>query len=212
MEILDSSPRFEKRSEKAGLKRLAGLPFMAALLCLSACSGVDTFTHRDADMLAIKGVVVVPFANHTQERLAGEKMTSLFVTELLINTALDVVEPGETLKVLSNGSGARNSRGSDRVLGLAELKQLGEKTGANTIILGAVDEYKIERSGQVSFPIISMTVRAVDVETGKILWMCSVSESGKSTTPIVEIGTIHTLSELGQKVCRKIAGTLRVDH
>ena len=65
------------------------------------------------------------------------------------------------------------------------------------------------RIGAESYPIITLTVRLLDVETGGIMWMSSCSKKGgPGSIPFISAGEVYTLSELTQKVARQIVSSL----
>lgn len=177
-------------------------------LAFTACAGGPrTYLNPEADMSFYQKVGVVPFINLTADRFAGEKMTSTFVTELLITEKFDVIERGEfdhaVRQVLSSTSGSSSSE-----MTAAQLKAVGEQAGVNGIIEGVVKEYEMIRLGQGTYPLISLSVKLVDAPTGRVVWESSYSTRGGPKLPIVGWGETHTLSRLAQKVCHKVVRQL----
>src|SRR5205085_2513205 len=102
---------------------------------LAACAGVKStrYTHKNADLGAIKTAAVLPFSSLVDERTAGEKAQRIFLVELLAIGAVDVVEPGQVAKVLA----AEHVETTDR-LGPAELQRIGQALKVDGLFLGTV--------------------------------------------------------------------------
>jgi curli biogenesis system outer membrane secretion channel CsgG len=183
---------------------LLSLGFFPALLVFFACAGGPrSYLNPEADMSFYERVGVVPFINLTSDRFAGEKITSTFVTELLITERFEVVERGEFDHLVGQ---VRSSTGGSpsQELTAAQLAAIGEQAGVNGIIEGVVKEYEMIRVGQGTYPLISFNVKLVDAPTGKVVWESSYSGKGGPRLPLVGWGETHTLSELAQKACRNV--------
>jgi TolB-like protein len=180
----------------------AGL-FLTFLFLLSCAGGPRIYLNPEADMSFYQKVGVVSFTNLSVDRFAGEKMTSAFVTELLITEKFDVIEKGEFDHVVQQ---VRSSTGGSpsTELSAEQLKAIGEQAGVNGIIEGVVKEYEMIRLGQGSYPMISFSVKLVDAPTGRVVWESNYSAKGGPKLPIISLGETHTLGELAQKACRKV--------
>ncbi|MBI3008693.1 MAG: hypothetical protein HYY56_04170 [Candidatus Omnitrophica bacterium] len=181
------------------------------LIFLCGCgSALRVYLHPQTDIGGIKKVAVVPFSNLSADHFAGERVTNAFITELLIRTNVEIVEEGELVKGLKeigidHGSGVNLEKSLD----VAKLQKLGKSLGAQGIVLGSVDQYDMVRIGAESYPVITLTVRLLDVETGGIMWMSSFSKKGgPGSIPFISAGEVYTLSELTQKVARQIVSSL----
>ena len=146
---------------------------------------------------------VVPFINLTSDRFAGEKITSTFVTELLITEKFEVVERGEFDHIVGRVRSSTGGSSSQELTG-EQLAAVGEQAGVNGIIEGVVKEYEMIRVGQGTYPLISFNVKLVDAPTGRVVWESSYSAKGGPKLPLVGWGETHTLSELAQKACRNV--------
>jgi len=143
---------------------------------------------------------VKTFRNLSADRFAGEKVTAAFVTELLMTKKVEVAEPGQFNATLLEVTNAGAELGN-LDLTQAQIKQVGEKAGVQGIIEGTVTEYEMTRIGTEEFPLISISARLVDVQTGKVVWMASASSKGGPKLPLIGIGETHTLGELTVKIC-----------
>src|SRR3990172_13116100 len=111
-------------------KYLNGWVILALLL--GGCGGPRSFVHPSTDIAFYKRLGVVSFYNMTGDRFAGEKMTSSFVTELLLQKKFEVIEPGEFERIVAETRGSSGAEGQD--LSAEQIKLIGQKAGINGII------------------------------------------------------------------------------
>ncbi len=170
--------------------------------CLMGCGGPRTFIHQDVDISYYETIGVLPFKNLTNDRLAGEKVANALITELLVKKSFDVVEPGQ-FREKARGilSGGIDSGGEWK---LDNIKKLGSEAEVQGIITGTVRDYEMVRIGQTSYPLVTVDVELIDVETGKVVWMISHTRKGGPHLPIISLGETYTLGEMTQKVCKDI--------
>ncbi|HYJ34498.1 MAG TPA: hypothetical protein VE326_14945 [Candidatus Binatia bacterium] len=182
----------------------------AALLLLgvAGCAAHGRFyVNGEADMAFYKKVAVLPFANLTSDRFAGERTTRMFVTELVIADRFQVSDPGELRSVLERTGGLPTYEGT---YDPKKLKDAAVEVGANGLIRGAVSEYQMVGSNSGSLrPSIAFDVEMIDVATSKVVWKASITKRGKSRVPILG-GGAPTLSRLTEEACREVVQ--RIDH
>jgi hypothetical protein len=188
------------------------IAFPKFLLCLlafglfaSGCAkDAQSFRHPEADLSSINRVAVIPFENLSTSQFAGEKVSMVYLSELLSDMDIDVVEPGEVARVLQADGGVAKDK-----LGQAEVKSLGAALKADTLIFGAVQEYGTVRVRNENYPVVSISVRWVDAQTGTIIFMGSVSEEGSPTIPIIDVGEEQMFPVLTRRACRKLVHMVR---
>ncbi len=197
------------RSREAGMKsnilrvRFLSWLLVSALLFAGCATGVQAFRHPEADLSAIARVAVIPFENLTVTQFAGEKVTTIYISELLMDIDVEVVEPGEVARVLRDNSivGSKLSQ--------SQIKSVGNALRADTLIFGSVQEYGRERFRNESYPVVAVNVRWVDVNTGTIIFMGTASEEGSPRVPVVDVGEEQLFSVLTRRVCRKLIDMVR---
>jgi TolB-like protein len=180
------------------------------LLLLTSAAGCAApgrlFVNHEADMAYYKKVAVLPFANLTNDRFAGERVTRMFVTELTIAERFQIADPGEIRSVLERTGGLPTYEGT---YDPKKLKDAAVEVGANGLIRGAVSEYQMVGTTTSQHPSVAFDVEMVDVATGNVVWKASISKRGKARLPVVG-GGAATLSRLTEDACRDVVR--RVDH
>jgi TolB-like protein len=179
-----------------------------ALAAVAGCSsGVTRFVHPQADLGFYESVGVVPFESLGQDRLAGEKVTNIFFTEVLRRRFADVREPGQFAAAIQR---LRGLGPSERAWTAADLSRLGDEANVQGVFMGTVRDYEMTSAGRSSFPLVSIEVRLVDAGTGTMVWSASLTRRGGPTLPFTGWREIHTLGELTTVVCRDLLDTLPV--
>jgi len=172
---------------------------------LASCAGPKAFVHPEADFPFYENVGIVPFTSLGQDRLAGEKVTGIFFTELLRTGFAEVREPGQFLAVIQR---IRGVTPLGTAWSTADLARLGEEAGVQGLFMGVVRDYEMTRVGRDSYPLVSVEARLVDAATGRVVWSASDTRRAGPTTPIFAWGEIHTLGELTSRMCRELLRTL----
>lgn len=181
------------------------IPCLLALAALAACrTPRSLYVHPNADLGGVKTVAVMPFENVTQERLAGDKVQKIFTAELLAAGPFEIVEPGLVRKALRDVHLDSASQ-----MTAADMKKLGEVTGAQAIFLGSVLEYSDGRGGGAAgAPRVVLQVRLVEAASGTTIWSITDGRSGTSFTQrLFGVGG-ETPEEATQKLVRRELATL----
>ncbi|MFV1951864.1 MAG: hypothetical protein ACC630_07930 [Nitrospinota bacterium] len=192
-------------------KRYRGLFILLLMVILVSCvrGGVRDYLNPSANFQYIKRIAVLPFNNLTDEKFAGERVRSIVMIELLSRGIFDIVEMGEVatnLRGLYEESGYRE--GELVPVNKDIAKKLGERLDIQALILGSVEEYGISRSGTSSTPIMSLSLRMVDTDSGEILWQASYNKRGGSYIGRIFGVSESTMSRLTMEVAKKIIDTL----
>jgi len=186
-------------------RRVRPMPVLLLLAGLAGCGVPVHFVDPDADIPFYEKVGVIPFESLSQDRAAGLRVTSVFFTELLRRNTLQVLEPGQFDAAMGR---VRGNTPLQNPWSTKDLARLGEETGAQAFFLGTVQDYGTVRSGQKTFPMISLEVRMVDAATGRMVWSASGTAKGGPGFPVFGWGEIHTYGELSAKLSRDLLGTL----
>ena len=186
------------------LRPYLGCALLLAALVAGCASPTRFYLNAEADMGFYQKVIVLPFANLTGDRFAGERVTRVFVTELVIIDRFRIVDPGEVRAILDRTGGLSAVDGS---YDPKKLKDAAAEVGATGIIRGGVTEYQLLRSGSSEKPSIAFDAEMMDVATSTVVWRASIAKRGKSRVPIVGGGS-PTLSRLAEEACREVVAKL----
>lgn len=180
----------------------------SVVLFATGCANapVKVFTHPEADLSYYQKVGVVPFRSLAADRLAGEKFTTEFSTAVLAAQLFEVMDYGVFVAHVTRILGTKSP-----VEGISaeELKQIAAATGVQGVFEGTVSEYQMTSTPSGSFPVVSVEVRLVDVQTATVVWSATTTERGGPKTPIIGIGEIHTLGELSQRISQRLVSELK---
>ena len=182
---------------------------IAALLILAlgcASTAPRYYVNPQADMTLYQKVAVLPFHNLSPQPLAGERVTRVFVTELIITDRYRVVEPAEFRAVLRD---LDVQPSADGAYDPTKLKEAASRMGVTGIVRGAVTDYQVQRSGQDEFAVLSFDAELMDVETGNVVWRGSITRRGASRFPILGGSSTRTLGRLTQEACVELVSGLR---
>ncbi len=185
------------------------LLLMMVLVISCVRGGVRHYLNPSANFQYIKRIAILPFNNLTDEKFAGERVRSLVIIELLSRGTFDIVEIGEvatTMRGVYEESGYRE--GELVPINKNIAKKLGERLDVQALILGSVEEYGVSRSGTSSTPIISLSLRMVDTNSGEILWQASCNKRGGNYIGRIFGVNEKTMSGLTMEVAKKIIDTL----
>lgn len=158
--------------------RLRNFFIAGLLILLSACSTLDRSQAPELDRQALW--VVLPFANHTETPMAGNRAEA--ISETLLRSL------GAT-KVKRYAAGLQQ----EALFDAGEHKQQDEalawarQQGARYALAGAVDEwrYKVGVDGE---PAAGVTLQIIDVASGETLWSGAGGKSGWSREALSAVG------------------------
>lgn len=173
----------------------------AALLSGCAAQRATVFLHPEYDFGMVERVAVVNFENFSSEQGVAGYATRLFITELLAANAFDVVEPGETARVLKDIGQSKSGE-----LDLAGLRHLADSLGVQAVLFGSVGEAAQLAGRANATNVVSLNARMVDCETGNTVWSAAVSVGGPGTlSRMIGVGE----SSKGDAVLRGIRKLVR---
>jgi len=182
-------------------------PFaMLVCLFLISCSSTSNLKYyQKEEFFGLNKLAVLPLENLTNDKNAHEKIRAILISELL-KKGVEVLDPGEVNRALEEMKVA--SVGALRV---AELQELGKKLSVDGIIVGSVENFEINRGGSVSFvsyPEVTINLRLIEVNSGKMLWSIRHSKNGLNFW-VRHFGTEPmTLTECAREVVKEVVDTL----
>jgi len=161
-----------------------------------------TYHDPNMDFGQIQTIAVLPFSNLSGNRNGGEAVREVFMTMMQATGAAYVLPPGEIGRGVSRLSlKAPESPTADEVVQFAKI------VGADVVVTGTVLEYGELRSGGSAANVVSIGLRMLEAQTGKVVWSASASEGGVSASDRFFGGGGRPMDE----ITREVVGQL-LDH
>ncbi|MFQ6039846.1 MAG: CsgG/HfaB family protein [Candidatus Poribacteria bacterium] len=151
----------------------------------------------------IRYIAVLPFDNISGHPDAGRKAVNLLLTELARTGLFEIAGVGEVEKSLR-----RLRIRTTAEVDLSKLKSLGEQLNVQAIVVGSVDEYEVRQEKSITIPIVAISARMLNVQTGDILWTISDTHDGRDWETVFGFGRIISLTELAQIVISEMVDSL----
>lgn len=185
------------------LRGIFGCLWMMAFFSACATASSPSYIHPRYDFSVVQKIAVLPLENLTQDQQAGERVRKIVVSELLAAGVLDVVEPAQVNRVL-------NEQQIQSISSLAskQIQEISKSLGVQALILGSVDTYDRITVGGGSFAEVAITLRAIDAETGTVIWSTSKSAGGAGVFGRLFGFGGDTIYEATQKAVRTAVRTL----
>lgn len=186
------------------MRRSTLIAALAAVMAVAGCAKPPQhFVNPKYDFGNVKKVAVLPFENLSGDNQAGERVRKAVIAELLAAGVLDVVEPGQVNLTL-NRAGVQ----SLTTISTEDLKKLGAALATQLLFLGSVDVYDRLNFGGGTFPEVTVNLRAVDAQSGTIVWSAMTTTGGVTVTGRLFGVGADTMTEATQKSVRAALTTL----
>lgn len=180
------------------------VPLLTLALLGAGCgSSTSSYVHPNVDFGYVQRVAVLPFGNLSSDRLAGERMQSIFLIEILKENVLDIVDSRETATTMVAAGYTPGQQ-----LTPNEAINLGAKLGVDALIFGVVEEYGFSRGDRRRGPEITASFGMVETETGALIWRANVHETGSSFWKRLFGGGTDDLYTVSRKVVSEALKTL----
>nr|WP_256502738.1 penicillin-binding protein activator LpoB [Desulfuromonas sp. KJ2020] len=150
-------------------------------------------------------VAVLPLENHSAEKFAAERLRDVVTTELLARRLFKVVEKGDLRRFLREEVAEAETVSLDA----STAKRMGKALNVDAYLAGSVDDYSELRNGSYSYPQVALTLRLVDVQTGRIIWQASDSARGYSTFGRIFGFASPSVNEVSYRLVRDLLKSLR---
>jgi len=174
------------------------LLLIIAFLIIGGC-GVNNrgYVLKNPILDSLESVAVLPFENFSNDPVAGEKIRRMIMQEL-VKRGFFVIETGEVNRVLVEKEIVNLS-----LLGVKELREIGEKLGVKYLIKGGVFSYEIQRFADVTYPSVAIQITLIETSSGKIVRSTYRTEGGPNFRVLYLGMEAKTLNEVAKEVVRK---------
>ncbi len=149
-------------------------------------------------------MAILPFDNLSKTQGAGKIMENYALVEFLKYSPIHIIDPGEVASVLSQ----------ERIrlatsISKETVSRIGKNLGVRFLMIGVVHEYDMQLAtgagGSGQIPIIAVSLRIIDTDTGDIIWAINAPRRGTDTETVFGIGRIQSTDRLAQKTAEEIA-------
>lgn len=140
----------------------------------------------------IEMVAILPFKAPTE--LVGASVSDLFVTDMLRAGRYTLVERSQMARVLSESELALSG------LSDSQAVEVGQMLGADGVIIGTVSEYGTIAYRGHSYPVVGISCRLIECDTGQIVWSVDLAKRAESKKT--------TLSGHARKVVQEMSAGL----
>jgi TolB-like protein len=144
-------------------------------LILSSCvSYHQQYIEKDVIFSKDRYVAVLPFYNLTAYPHAGRIVSDLVLTELYAMTDFRLMDETEVISLLT-----KENEDLETMMNRTKAIKIGKMLNVNTVIYGSVTEFRYKRSLS-EVPVVSISIRLLDVQANRVLWAGSKSAVGKT--------------------------------
>lgn len=173
--------------------------FLALLLIVvTACARSHrTEYFATAGFETDRSVAVLPLVNLTPQPQAGRIAGDVLAGELYGVEGMRFVERTAVQEALRT-----DDEDIEHVMDVSVAQAIGRKLGVQGVIYGSVTEYAYRR-GLDQNPVVGITVRMLDVQSGAVLWAATVTRTGTAPFPGGD-----SLSKTLQEACADIVESL----
>ncbi len=165
--------------------------FIVLLNLLIACSVIDV--QKGAPLSSSERWLILPFQNYSQTPRAGEQVEEILSTLLRIR-GIPNIEMYQLDDNKNDWAEFNDRKRQENAMSLAI------KENVSYAVTGSVDEWQY-KLGVGSEPVVGLTIRIIELSSGKIIWSASGARSGWST---------ESLSGTAQKLIKNLISDLRI--
>jgi TolB-like protein len=186
--------------------RLSAIVLIVAVgtLALAGCSSNPQYFRSGAAIDQPQSLAVLPLVNLSKYDEAGDIVMHSLLVELLDSGLFDLVDPG----LVDHAVLERRIRFTDR-LALPVMQELGDTLNAEYLLLGSVNEFDMIISRTETVPLVSISMRIVRSDTGKIFWAATHTRQGDDAESVFGLGRIATLERMTALTVKDMTGTLK---
>lgn len=183
---------------------LAGILNLFLILLSNCAPSMKPFSNKNLSEGGNVKMAILPFDNLSKTQGAGKIMENYVLVEFLKYSQVNIIEPGEVASVLSH----------ERIrlatsIPKETIHKIGKNLGANLFMIGIVNEYEMQLAtgagGSGQIPVIAVSLRIIDANTGDIVWAVSTPRRGNDSETVFGIGRIQSIDRLAQKTAEEIA-------
>ena len=174
----------EASVEGSGAQLGGSAVLLVGFACLAGCATIDVNHAQPLD--PDQRFVLLPVENYSESPQAGEKVEAILTTMLRARRLpVERLEPPPASAPLELDEGRRFQRGLESA----------RPGGARYGVTGSVIEWRY-KNGLDADPAVSVSLRVVEVESGRVVWSASGSRTGWGNDSLGAVGVRLTDEEM----------------
>ncbi len=142
-------------------------------------------------------IAVLPFANDSTRRNAGDILSLHFVRWLAATENVDIIEPGMVRKALLEGRLIMTGG-----ISIPQIELVRALLDADLVVTGTVSDYQ-ESLGADGVPSVVFTVRGIDARAERVVWTSLSYNRGDQGVFFFESGRVDTAYRLASEMVRQ---------
>ncbi len=160
------------------------------------------YEFEDYVLPAMPRLAMMPLENFSTTERAGKKVGDIFLVEFLKMKNIYLIEPGNVEVALAEER-VRNIS----IMPVKTINALANKLNVDLIMIGSVMGFEMQQStgGGGAIPLISLTVRVLDVKTGNIVWAVNTIRRGDDKEKLFGVGRILSIDKLAEIIAEEIS-------
>ena len=176
------------------------LLFILVAMVACATSGISENYHDpEMDFSALRTIAVMPFANLTADKMAGQRVRDTFMTSLMSTGVVYVIPAGEINRGILRAKLANPISPSGE-----DIAKISSLVKADAVITGVVREFGVARSGQASAGVISMSMQLIESKSRKVVWTAATTKGGIDTWDRLFGGGGRPMNEITEQAVNDI--------
>ena len=141
-------------------------------------------------------IAVLPFTNRCPRRRAGDLIALHFVHQLVLQSDVEVVEPGVVRDIL-----LRSRLIPEGGIAFNQAALLKELLGADLVLTGDVLDY-IDTAGEGQVPVVDFMTQLLDSGRRSVVWSSFHHNTGSDRVWFFDTGRIRTAGALGSAMAQ----------
>jgi hypothetical protein len=180
------------------------LLFMLVAMVACTSSGISENYHDpEMDFAAVRTIAVMPFANLSNDKEAGQIVRDTFMTSLMATGLVYVIPAGDIERGILRTKLANPISPSGE-----DIATLSSLIKADAVITGVVREFSVIRSGQASAAVISMSMQMIESRSRKMVWTAATTKGGINTWDRLFGGGGRPMNEITEQAVNDIINKL----
>jgi TolB-like protein len=149
-------------------------------------------------------IMLVTFGNETETHFAGNVLANQLLTSLS-KRGFALVDPGRVRETMLSAKDLMQGEISRDL-----LKKCCEELGADFVLTGTVSRFETVRMQSTEAPAVAFETRLIDAQKGEIVWAKAYTREGKDSAWIFNLGCVHGLTVLSEKMSQRVAKDIPV--